>query len=183
MIKKISSLIIILFLTQSCLIGSGKNSQIISIKADHFPRILGINLEGKELKLPETFNKKLNLVIVAFKREQQKDVNSWINATKPIIAKKTEFSFFEIPVIFELSAPKRFWLNNAMRFGIKDKISRQNTITIYTNRKKFYKVTNMKEDFIYALLINNDGKILWRKKGLANKSNIRELLEFTKKIN
>jgi predicted transcriptional regulator len=69
-----------------------------------------------------------------------------------------------------------------MRLGIQDKIARERTITVYTNRDKFFEIMNMKGDKIYVLLLDKDGKILWRTDGLANQKNIESLQKILKKI-
>jgi hypothetical protein len=69
-----------------------------------------------------------------------------------------------------------------MRLGIQDKIARERTITVYTNRDKFFEIMNMKGDKIYTLLLDKDGKILWRAEGLANQKNIESLQKILKKI-
>lgn len=174
--KKLKFLFLLLSL-QSCLIGSGENSKIEVNKNNYFPKITGIDLHGNTQELPQVFKNEFNLVIVAFKREQQVQVNSWIKAIEPILKENTNLGFFEIPLIYELSNLKRFWVNNGMRFGIPDKEARKRTITVYTNRDEFFKITKMKEDEIYALLLDNKGKILWQDEGVADDNKIRALMK------
>ena len=169
--KKIIPFILLLSL-QSCMIGAGENSKVEPNKNNYFPKITGIDLDGKKQELPAAFKNKFNLVIVAFKREQQAEVDTWINAIEPTLKENSNLSFYEIPLIYELSTFSRMWVNNGMRFGIPNEIARKRTITVYTNREEFFKITAMKEDKIYALLIDNSGKILWRAEGVANKANV-----------
>jgi hypothetical protein len=174
--KKIILIIITLSL-QSCLIGSGDNSKVVESKNNYFPQVSGIDLQGATQELPKAFKNEFNLVIVAFKREQQEQVNTWIVAIESILKEKQNLSFFEIPLIYELSNLKRFWVNNGMRFGIQDEVARKRTITVYTNRDEFFKITKMKEDEIYALLLDKNGKILWQAEGVANDSKIKSLMK------
>ena len=169
--KKLIQLFL-LFALQSCMIGAGENSKIEANKNNYFPKITGIDLDGKKQELPAAFKNKFNLVIVAFKREQQSEVDTWIKAIEPILKENSNLSFYEIPLIYEISAIGRMWVNNGMRFGIPDEVARKRTITVYTNREEFFRITNMKEDNIYALLIDANGKILWKVEGVANKANI-----------
>jgi hypothetical protein len=172
---KTIKLLILLLALQSCTIGAGENSKIETNENGYFPKVSGINLDGKKQELPSAFKNKFNLVIVAFKREQQSEVDTWIKAAEPILKENSNLSFYEIPLIYELSAFKRMWVNNGMRFGIPDEIARARTITVYTNREEFFKITAMKEDSIYALLINDSGKILWRVDSTADEKKIAEL--------
>lgn len=178
--KKISLFVLLLAL-QSCMIGAGKNSKIEEGKNNHFPIISGIDLDGKIRELPAAFNNKSNLVIVAFKREQQAEVDTWIKAVEPILKENSKLSFYEIPLIHELSSFRRMWVNNGMRFGIPSEEARKRTITVYTDRDKFFAITKMKEDQIYALLLNDSGKILWRSEGVADEKKVKALKKMISK--
>lgn len=170
-------LLVALSLLQSC-IGAGSNSTIEANKNSYFPKVFGIDLEGKRQNLPSAFSNKLNLVVVAFKREQQVEVDTWIKAAEPLLKKNRNLNFYEIPLIYELSAFKRMWVNNGMRFGISNKEARKRIITVYVDRAKFFKMTKMKEEKIYALLIDNKGKIIWRREGEANSKKLSSLKKF-----
>ncbi len=164
--KYIITFLSLIFL-QACIIGAGENSKIEKNKSGYFPKVVGINLHGASKELPKSFDKNLNIVTVAFKREQQKEVNTWIVEVDKILRNNSEIGFFEIPLIYELGMFKRTWVNNGMRFGISNETARTRTITVYTKREKFFEMMNMNEDLIYTLLINKDGKILWRTEGAA----------------
>ena len=84
-------------------------------------------------------------------------------------------SFYEIQLICKLSVFKRMLLNNGMRFGITDEVARKRTIRVYTNCQEFFKITQMKEEQIYALLIDDNGKIIWRVEGIADDKKISDL--------
>lgn len=177
--KKIKLLIMLIAL-QACTIGAGENSKIEANKNNYFPKITGIDLDGEKQELPAVFNNKFNLVIVAFKREQQSEVDSWIKAIEPVLKENKNLNFYEIPLIYEVSTLKRMWVNNAMRLGIPSNEARKRTITVYTNREQFFKITEMQEDKIYALLINRDGKILWKREGVADLQKIQSLEKMIK---
>jgi hypothetical protein len=162
---------------QSCLIGSGKNSQI-KINGENFPKIIGIDLQGKKQELPESFKGKINIVAIAFKREQQKDVDSWIIGVDEVIKNNPNVNFYEIPLIYELGAFSRMWINNGMRYGIPSEISRKRTITVYTDREKFFQIMKMKKDIVYVLILDDKGKILLRVEGEANDSKITSVKNF-----
>lgn len=165
----------------SCMIGSGENSSI-QANADKFPLLSGINLDGIKHDLPKDFAGELNLVAIGFEREHQEAINTWIKIADEIIQNNPKIKFYEVPLIYELGGFSRAWVNNGMRLGIQDKIARKRTITVYTNRDKFFEIMNMKGDKIYVLLLDKDGKILWRCEGLAHQKNIESLQKILKKI-
>lgn len=164
------------FFLTAC-IGSGNISDVKSNGNGYFPSMVGIDLIGENRSIPESFEGKYNIVAVAFEREHQTDVNSWIDIADEIIAKNQNISFYEIPLIYEINTPYRFWINNGMRSGIPDLKARLRTITVYTDREKFLELMNMKSDRIYLLLIDNKGKIIWQAEGAATKDKIKELKE------
>jgi hypothetical protein len=168
---------ILLIALQSCLIGSGENSEIVT-NGVNFPKIIGIDLQGKRQELPSAFEGRLNIVAVAFKREQQKDVDSWIVGVDEIIKNNSDINFYEVPLIYELGMVSRMWVNNGMRYGIPSEIARKRTITVYTNREKFFEIMKMKEDRIYVLVLDNSGKILWQIEGMADEDKITSMKNF-----
>ena len=169
-----------LIILQSCLIGASKNSQIKANDKDHFPFLLGIDLNGKEYNLPNDFAGNLNIIALGFEREHQNQINTWIPSIEQLIKNSSPqigLKFYEVPLIYELGAFKRTWVNNGMRLGIRDEKSRQQTITVYTNRDKFFEIMKMSKDQIYILLIDKKGKIIAREEGEMTKQKIDTLVK------
>lgn len=175
--KKIINILLVVFLT-SCAIGAGENSQISEVKRGYFPQLIGIDLEGQKRQLPQSFNNKINIVVVAFKREQQKNVNGWIKVADEIILNRSDVNFYELPLIYELNPISRSFINNGMRRGVLGEKARKRTITVYTNRQKFFEMMNMKEENIYLLVLDKEGKILHRIEGDATNEAISQLKSY-----
>lgn len=172
--KKLLTLGAATLLLSAC-IGSGKNTDITISDAESFPTLTGIDLLGDERELPSYFEGDLNIVTVAFQQRQQENVNTWIEALEPMLAKNDNLRFYELPVIYKMNPLFRTWINNGMRSGIPDEAARKRTITIYTDRAKFYDTLDMQEDNIYTLLLNADGQILWRTNGDATEEKLKNL--------
>tara|TARA_Y100001001_G_scaffold26698_1_gene22398 strand:+ start:615 stop:1127 length:513 start_codon:yes stop_codon:yes gene_type:complete len=149
-------------------IGPGEIASFQKQSAGHFPDLVGINLHGETVPVPQSFEGEYNLVVVAFKREQQEQVNEWIALADELMKEYETLSFYELPVIYELPAPMRSWINNGMRSGIPGPQARSRTITIYTDREKFFAEMAMSEDYIYPLMLDGKGKILWRGQGVPD---------------
>lgn len=141
-----------------------------------FPKVNGVNLEGKEVNLPTELDGKKKLLIIAYKRKQQEDINTWLEATTELLKEYPDFTVYEIPTIKEMNFLMRFNINNGMRYGIPSKEQRLNTITLYINKEKFNSSLNINsEDSIYAFLLNQENEIIWRAEGLANPSLVDSL--------
>ena len=174
--KKISLLIILSFLS-SCLISASQNSAITPGETSHFPLITGANLNGENFNLHKDFSGKLNIVSIGFEREHQTAIDTWIPSINKIIDlnKNLSIKFYELPVIYELGTFSRAWINNGMRIGIRDEEARNRTITVFTNRDKFFEILKMQGDKIYLLLLDDKGKILWRCEGEMNREKLNLL--------
>lgn len=130
------------------------------------PEVVGINLEGKDVRIPDGLDGEAILVIVAFQREQQENVNTWIPELVELEKTNPDFRFYELPVIYKGGAAFRFWVNNGMRSGITDTPSRLRTITVYTDREAFNQFLNIPNtDQIQLFLLNREKQIVWRSTG------------------
>lgn len=166
-------------LLASC-IGAGQLSDIQMKNDDTMPSMIGIDLHGNDRPVPESFEGDLNIVTFAFEREQQDNVNTWIPVADAIGDDDPSIRFYEIPLIYEINAMYRTWVNNGMRSGIPGDEARDRTITVYTDRDKFFDLMEMNNSTIYTLLIDPQGKILWRSEGDATDEKIASLKQAIK---
>ncbi|MBD3196573.1 MAG: hypothetical protein GF317_16070 [Candidatus Lokiarchaeota archaeon] len=131
-----------------------------------FPEVEGRNLEGTLFKLPYDLKGKLNLVIIAFKRNQQSLIDEWRFYLSQKIQNYEDFHIYELPSLNNSYRFMKFIIDGGMRAGIPDESIRQHTITLYLNKNSFKKALGIKtEDKIYLLLIDNNGNIIWRESG------------------
>jgi hypothetical protein len=102
-----------------------------------FPRVHGANLEGRSFTLPDDFEGTINLVLIAFRREQQGDIDTWIPTARRLTRSHLGFRSYELPTISRSVPLARWWLDGAMRAGIPDQEARAGTITLYLNKRAF----------------------------------------------
>lgn len=155
-------------------IGAGTNSALRTVPAG-FPEVTGIDLEGREVRLPSGLAGSPRIVVVAFERRQQADVDTWIRAVEPLLAARPDARFYEVPVIGSSSAPFRLWVNNGMRAGIPDEAARRRTITVYTDRDGFLAALGARRESITTLLVDAGGRIAWRADGPADPEKVASL--------
>ncbi|MBU6280943.1 hypothetical protein KGQ64_01780 [bacterium] len=155
-------------------IGAGTNSPLRPVSSG-FPDVTGIDLEGREVRLPSGLSGSPRIVVVAFEREQQADVDTWIRAVEPLLAARPSARLYEVPVIGSSSAPFRFWLNNGMRAGIPDEAARRRTVTVYTDRDGFLAAVGARRESIGTLLLDDGGRISWRTDGPADPGKVAGL--------
>ena len=90
-----------------------------------------------------------------------------------------KLAYYEIPVISRSNSLLRWIIDNGMRGGIPDKEQRARTITLYLDKKPFLKTLEISsEDRIYILVVNKNGKVLWRTEGVASQEKLESLEAF-----
>lgn len=155
----------------SACVGAGDNSSLGALapdrlSPDHFPKVTGLNLLGEEVSLPAGFDGEANLVALGFEHRHQDDIDTWIAALPEIEAEAPALRFYEVPVIYEAGPLFRWWLNNGMRIGVVEEGARRRTVTVYTDRDRFTEAVGIPGiDGIYMLLLDGDGRIVWREAG------------------
>ncbi len=138
---------------------------------EHFPSVKASNLEKRDFNLPADFEGERNLLLVAFEREQQKDVDTWLREMKRFEEIDPGFHYYELPTIQRPNAFMRWFIDTGMRHGIADRKARERTITLYLEKKPFLDsllITDQKK--IYAFLVDREGKVLWRSEGVFDET-------------
>jgi hypothetical protein len=132
----------------------------------HFPAITADTLSKQTLHLPADFGPADSLVVLAFERDQQKDLDTWDKPAADLAAKHAGFSFYEMPVLPWRDVFYRWWLNTAMRSGLPDDAARKRTVPVYVNKEKFKSSLQITtEQTITVVLLDKSGGVLWRSSG------------------
>lgn len=141
-------------------------SAIASDTLGVFPRVDGTNLEGEQFALPSGFQGELNVVLVAFQREQQSDVDSWMPFLKTLGASRRDIRVYELPTLGRRYRMVRPFIDGGMRRGIPDAAVRAATITLYIDKAPFRESLRLPdEERIYILLVDRAGRVFWRADG------------------
>jgi hypothetical protein len=131
-----------------------------------FPTIRADALSGRSYTLPRDFAGRANLVLIAFRREQQADVDTWLPAARALAASSPEVRYYELPTIGRGYVLMRPIIARGMRGGVTDPEARDATITLYTNVDQFRATLGLASaDVVHALLLDGDGVVRWRAEG------------------
>ena len=131
-----------------------------------FPQVDGLSLSGTSHRLPGTLAGDRNLLLIAFRRWQQTDVDTWVPVAEVLAGERPEFRAYELPVISQMYRPVSGLIDGGMRGGIPDPNVRDATITMYINRKQFLKELQIPTvSAIVPMLVTPTGEILWRTTG------------------
>ncbi|MEO8623614.1 MAG: hypothetical protein ABI625_21225 [bacterium] len=132
-----------------------------------FPAVSGDNLNGKRFDLPRDFEGALNLVVVAFQRQQQHDVDGWMPFLKTLAKDRNGVRIYELPTLGRRYRLMRSFIDGGMRGGIPDTAVRAATITLYIDKTPFRRALGLgEENRIYILAVDREGRVHARAAGL-----------------
>lgn len=131
-----------------------------------FPSIQGQNLDGRNFSLPGDFAGELNVVFIAFKREQQADVDSWMPTLDTLKSRYPTLRVYELPTLARRFRLMRPVIDGGMRGGIPDPAGRAATITLYIDKDPFKRALGFtREDRIQIVLVDKSGHVRWQRSG------------------
>jgi hypothetical protein len=130
-----------------------------------FPKIEVRDLQGTDLILPRDFAGKWNLVIVAFRRGQQRLVDSWVPHLEAHALGDPEFRFYELPAF-----------DGGMAAAIKNPVILQRTLTTYGDLGRVTQALSItSRSTISLFLVNRDGQVHWETEGGYRESAFTDL--------
>jgi len=143
-----------------------------------FPSVEGLNLQRKRVQLPDDFAGEINLLAIAFQQWHQEVVNSWIPFLEELERSVPGLHYYELPTIQRLDPLSRVFINEGMRAGIRDRTTREKTITLYVDKQAFRESLSLPdESTIYLLAVDRAGNVLWRTQGPFSPAKTRSLLQ------
>jgi hypothetical protein len=132
----------------------------------HFPAVQGKALTGEKFEAPADFDAEYNLVIVAFLREQQEAVDTWIPRMESLEDSLESFAYYEFPVLNQMNAFTRWFIYQGMRSGITSKAARARTVTFHIDKDAFKDQLGIRsENTIHLFLVEANGSVIWRNTG------------------
>lgn len=143
-----------------------------------FPAVAATSLDKHSFSLPADFAGQLNLVIVSFAREQQQQVDTWIQPAQQLETRYVRFRYYELPTMSRENLLYRWWFDSALRSNTTDPKLRRRILTVYVKKHKFrqsLKIANEKQ--IVALLVDRAGHVLWRADGGYTKEHELSLVQ------
>lgn len=151
-------------------------ARAVADTAPHFPTVNGSSLTRRKFVLPGDFEGELNVVLIAFKRGQQADVDSWTPHLRPLTGSDSTLRVYELPVLPRTLTLMRSFIDGGMRGGIPDSAVRAATITMYINKTPFKRALAIpNEDSIVVVLTDRSGRLYWRANGPFRAPALEEL--------
>jgi len=128
-----------------------------------FPGLRARDLDGREVTLPAGLPCEWNVVIVAFRRQQQSLVDSWVPWLQEQAATTPGLGFVELPAIGLHWQPARPAIDGGMAAAIGDQPTRRRTLTVYTDlRRVTIPLGITGRETIWLFLTDRAGRVRWR---------------------
>jgi hypothetical protein len=142
-----------------------------------FPHLAARDLEGRALGLPEAFTGGANVVVVAFRREQQSVVDTWVTWFEAIAAQHPTLRCYEVPVIATRWSPGRRVIDGGMAQAVRAQEARRRTLTVYTDVRRVTDALAITDtSTVTVTVVDGDGWVRGRTTGPAGGSAGADLL-------
>ena len=136
----------------------------VSGSAHRFPRMEVKNLSDEIRTLPADFPGERTLLLIAFQREQQDNLDDWsarLNLRDPGAP-----AWLELPVIDDPGALLRWFVDVGMKNGISDSFVRSRVFSVYAPRADFIRHLGLPgTDQVHLVVADRSGNVLCRVSG------------------
>ena len=144
--------------------------------AGQFPPLQSQTLNQKPVSLPQDFVGRRNILLIAYKMQQQSVVDSWL----PFLAKAKSahqgVEFYELPTIGGSMGFMQGFIDGGMRNGIPDSATRDHTITLYTDVAALQRALGISgTSTIHAVVVDASGKVLASVSGPFSEGNAAKI--------
>jgi hypothetical protein len=141
-----------------------------------FPDVGARDLEGLDVRLPEAFVGDRNVVIVAFQRQHQSLVDSWVPWLEERAADDPGLRFYELPTIGRMWAPMRRFIDGGMAAAIRVPEILQRTLTVYGDVSRLTRPLGIEDRSTIAIVLTDrSGRVRWTGSGGFDESVAAEL--------
>ena len=131
-----------------------------------FPATSSYALDKNKITLPADLAGQLNLLLISFQPEQQKQVDTWMPVAQALQHTNFNFRWYRLPVSEHENAIFRWWENSSMRSEETDPETWPWIVPLYVDKPQFRSALQIpNERNIVALLVDKQGHVLWRAAG------------------
>jgi hypothetical protein len=131
-----------------------------------FPSISSYSLDKNKINLPGDMAAQLNLLLISFQPEQQKQVDTWMPLAQALQHTNFNFRWYRLPVSEHENFIFRWWESSSMRSEETDPETWPWIVPLYVSKQQFRSALQIpNEHNIVALLVDKQGHVLWRASG------------------
>lgn len=147
-----------------------------------FPKITAYSLAKTEIVIPDMTLGKVTLIGIAFVRSAQEMLDSWSIPFEDKFSNKSNYTYYEIPMLDGIWKLFRSSIDGGMRAGIPYE-KHTNVLTHYGNYKDYtsYLLINNK-NYGYVFLLDTEGVIRFRGIGFASEKDLLEMIRIAERL-
>ncbi|MBP9087167.1 MAG: hypothetical protein KBG15_13685 [Kofleriaceae bacterium] len=137
-------------------------------KSTMFPTLAARTLANRAVTFPQETAGKVGLLFVAFERDAQEQINSWLAPLLAQYVTSDEVSYYEIPLIAGGYGMVAKFIDGGMRRGVPQALH-DRTATYYGPRQPFFdalEITDTSKPYLFVL--DKQGHIVFRVAGWYN---------------
>ena len=147
-----------------------------------FPTIKAETLSRKKVVFPEVTRGQHAFILIAFRRQTQGEVDSWLDPFVEDFGGREGITFYEIPMIAGGWKWMSSWIDSGMRQGVPQ-YKHDHVATYYGPLKEYHEYLEIRDTgTVHAFLLDEQGRIIWRDIGPANDRKYSELKNLVKKV-
>ncbi len=141
------------------------------------PSVTAENLAKYKVSFPEGMAGKLDLLLITFQREQQSQVDSWMPVAQGLQHSYYDLRYYILPVSGRENILSRWWDNASLRSDQTDPESWPWIVPLYLDKDAFRRSLQIpNEKRAVVLLVDRQGKVLWRGYGAETQANREALM-------
>ena len=127
-----------------------------------FPALTASTLSGRTLRLPQDLAGALNVLLLAFAREQQADVDTWLPALAALRAAEPRLAYYGMPTLPRALRAMSPLIAGGMRAGIPDRAARDVTVVLYVDLERFRTALGLPDTGqVHVVAVDRDGRVRW----------------------
>lgn len=131
-----------------------------------FPHLTAYSLNKAKLSLPQDFAGQLDLLLLSFRPDQQKQIDGWMPVAQGLQHTNFNFRWYQMPVSSSENFVFRWWDSSSMRSDDTDPETWPWIVPLYVDKFHFRRSLRIPtEKQISVLLVNKQGNVLWRTEG------------------
>jgi hypothetical protein len=146
-----------------------------------FPAVNAKTLAGQETTIPDAAAGKVTLVAVAFARESQAQLDSWLNPFYEKFGSREDIMFYEVPMISGGYKFMKMIIDGGMRGGLPE-FKHKHVVTMYGDVDTYLQGLSLDKSNGYAFLLDREGIIRWQNQNFSNAETLGSLFVATEDL-
>ena len=130
-----------------------------------FPILVAETLDGKQFQTPDPERETSHIILIAFKRGVQPQIDKWLSALSGPVAARQDVEMYEVPMLAGAWRLMSGIIDGGMRSGIPQE-KHSSVATFYGDIKRYQDILDMDQtDQCYLYVIDPQGIIRFASSG------------------